>query len=551
MRAANEDRFRFEGYTLDLRRGCLRAGDREIELRPKSFEMLRYLVENPGRLIPKEELIKALWPHTAVGDESLARCMSDVRQALGDTDQRIIKTLQRRGYLFAASVSARATKSLGGVHRRDALVAEPGEPVPSSTVATLLQSPPRLSLVVLPFINLSGDPAQDYLADVITEGLTAYLSRIRDSFVIARTTAFTYKGKAVDVMEIGRQLGIRYVLEGSAQQSGTRVRVSAQLVGADSGAHLWADQFDADRADLLQMQDAIVTRLARTLEIELAAVEAARISRTRPASLDAEDMAVRGEAIVLAHGVHRDEAEAGFALCERALEIDRDNVRALSILADKFATMVNSHQSTDREADIRRADELASRALRSDSNSYHAHHARARVLLAQGRPEAAIAVAQLSLKLNPGFIPAYRNLGTANIYLGRAQEVIDFADKAIRLSPFDPYLAVFHLHGGMGCFMLHQDDNAITSLRRAVADNPEYSTAVAWLAATLALIGQEAEARDTLERYLLIPGTKTRTIARWRSVAYSGNRAYVAYPAYVAYRERFYEGLRKAGMPEE
>jgi len=157
---------------------------------------------------------------------------------------------------------------------------------------------------VLPFINLSGDLAQDYLADVITEGLTAYLSRIRDSFVIARTTAFTYKEKAVDVKEIGRALGVRYILEGSAQQFGTRLRVSAQLVNADSGAHLWADQFDADRADLLQMQDAIVTRLARALEIELAAAEAARISRTRPASLDAEDMAVRGEAIFLAHGMY-------------------------------------------------------------------------------------------------------------------------------------------------------------------------------------------------------------------------------------------------------
>src|SRR5262249_24593743 len=199
------------------------------------------------------------------------------------------------------------------------------------------QSRPRLSLVVLPFVNLSGDAGQDYIADVITEGLTAHLSRIRDSFVIARTTAFAYKGKAVDVTEIGHHLGVRYILEGSAQQAGARVRVSAQLVGTDSGAHLWADQFDAERADMLEMQDAIVTRLSRALEIELAAVEAARISRTRPASLDAEDMAVRGEAIVLAHGVHRDEAAAGFALCERALEIDPNNVRALSILADKFA----------------------------------------------------------------------------------------------------------------------------------------------------------------------------------------------------------------------
>jgi tetratricopeptide (TPR) repeat protein len=349
----------------------------------------------------------------------------------------------------------------------------------------------------------------------------------------------------VDVTEIGRQLRVRYVLEGSAQQAGTRVRVSAQLVGADSGAHLWADQFDADRADLLQMQDAIVTRLARALEIELAAVEAARISHMRPASLDAEDMAVRGEAIVLAHGVDRDEAEAGFELCERVLEIDPNNVRALSILAEKIANRVTTVQSTDRDADIRRADELASRALRSDGNSYHAHHARAQVLMAQRRPEEAIAAAQRSLKLNPGFIPAYRNLGTAHFYLGRAQEVIDYADRAIRLSPFDPYLAVFHHHRAIGYFMLRQDNDAIASWRRAVADNPKFSAAIVWLAAALALTGQEAEARGMLERYFLMSGTKTRTIAQWRSLVYWHH------PTYLACRERFYEGLRKAGMLEE
>jgi len=537
----------FAGYTLDIARNLLRTADREVALRPKSFEVLRYLVENPDRLVTKEELFKAIWPNVVVTDESLVHCVSEVRQAIGDDDQAIIKTIPRRGYRFAAPVVRVATAGAAG--GMPAVPSRVGPPPPGSAGETPAlpapQSPPRLSLVVLPFVNLSGDPAQDYLADVITEGLTAYLSRIRDSFVIARTTAFAYKGKAVDVKEVGRALGVRYVLEGSAQQAGTRVRVSAQLISADSGAHLWADQFDADRVDLLQMQDAIVTRLARALEIELAAVEAARISRTRPASLDAEDLAVRGEAIFLAHGVHRGEAEAAFELCERALEIDPANVRALSILADRFATRVTSFQSTDRNADIRRADELVSRALRADSNSYHAHHARALALLAQGRPEEAIAAAQRSLKLNPGFIPAYRSLCTANTHLGRAQEMIDYSDKAMRLSPFDPYLAVFHHHRGVACFMLHRDDDAIASLRRAVAGNSHYPLAVAYLAAVLALTGQEAEARHMLERYFLTPGTKTRTIARWRSLAHSSN------PTYLSQRERLYEGLRNAGMPEE
>jgi adenylate cyclase len=266
MPAASDDIFRFEGYMLDLRRGSLHAGDREVELRPKSFEMLRYLVENAGRLISKDELIKAVWQNATVTDESLTRCVSDVRLALGDADQRIIKTLLRRGYLFASPVSAGTPGSpMLSAGRPDGLSAEPGEPLPASVGVTSPRSLPRLSLVVLPFVNLSGDPAQDYLADAITEGLTAYLSRIRDSFVIARTTAFTFKGKALDVKRIGQELGVRYILEGSAQQSGTRVRLGAQLVDADTSAHLWADRFDADRADLLQIQDEIVTRLASAM----------------------------------------------------------------------------------------------------------------------------------------------------------------------------------------------------------------------------------------------------------------------------------------------
>jgi TolB-like protein len=546
MPAANDRAFRFEGYTLDLRRGCLRAGGREIELRPKSFAMLCYLVENAGRLISKDELVKTVWPRTTVGDESLARCMSDLRQALGDDDQRIIKTVLRRGYVFTPPVSVGAPESSGATARRpNERVAEPGKPIPSSTVATAPQSRPRLSLVLLPFANLSGDPAQDYLADVITEGLTAYLSRIRDSFVIARTTAYTYKGKAVDVTEIGRQLGVRYILEGSVQRGGTRMRVSVQLIDADTSAHLWVDQFDADPADVLETQDAIVTRLARALEIEFTAVEAARIARTRPIILDAEDFALRGEATFLAYGVYFDEAEAGFDLCERALVIDPDNVRALSILADRFATRVNMKQSIDHEGDTRRADELVSRALAVDPNSYHAHQAKAQVLLAQRLTEEAIVEAKRSLSLNPGFIPAYRNLCVAAMYLGHAEEMIEYADKAMRLSPLDPYLAFFHEFRAIGCFMLHRDDDAIGSLRLAVANSPAFSNAVAWLAAVLALTGHEGEARNALKRYFLIRGTKTRTIAQWRSLAYSDN------PVYLAFRERWFEGLRKAGMSEK
>ena len=244
---------------------------------------------------------------------------------------------------------------------------------------------PRLSIAVLPFSNLTGNPAQDYLGDVITEELTTSLSRIPHSFVIARSTAFTYKGKAVDVRQIGKDLGVRYILEGSQEQGGNRVRVNAQLIDADTGAHLWADQFDADRTDLLDMQDEIVTRLSRALQIRLVEVDAARVARTHPGDPDADQLAMRCEAALVNTQLSSSaEAEEGYSLCERALQRDERNVRALVNLSFKFINRILSEQSLDREADVRKADELASRALVIDPNDYGVHFAKAQIFWARG-----------------------------------------------------------------------------------------------------------------------------------------------------------------------
>jgi adenylate cyclase len=214
-------------------------------------------------------------------------------------------------------------------------------------------------------------------------------------------------------------------------------------------------------------------------------------------------------------------------------------------LAEKFATRVTGMQSTDRESDIRDADELVSRALAIDPNSYHAHHAKARVLVAQKRAEEAMIEAEHSLRLNPSFIPTYLDLCQSNLMLGLPEKTIECADRAMRLSPPDPYLYVFYAQEGLGHVMLHQDDRAIVCLRRAVANNPKFPSPIAYLAAILALTGQQRDARETLKRYFSLRGTKTRTIACWSAMAYSDN------PIYLAFRQRIYEGLREAGMPEE
>jgi adenylate cyclase len=202
-------------------------------------------------------------------------------------------------------------------------------------------------------------------------------------------------------------------------------------------------------------------------------------------------------------------------------------------------------QSTDREADVRCADEFASRALAADPNSYHAHHAKARSLVAQKRAEEALIEAERSLRLNPSFIPTYLDFCQANLALGLPEKTIEYADRAMRLSPPDPYLYVFYAQEGLAHIMLRRDDRAVACLRRAVANNPRFPSPVAYLAAALALTGQDAQAHETLKQYLALPGAKTRTIAGWRAMAYSDN------PVYLEFRDRIHEGLRKAGMQEE
>jgi len=262
-------------------------------------------------------------------------------------------------------------------------------------------------------------------------------------------------------------------------------------------------------------------------------------------SRDAEDLALEGEAIYLRYGPSRRESEIAFGLCERALAIDPNNVRALGILAERSTTRVTGMQSIDRDADIRRSDELAARALAADPNSYYARHAKARVLVAQKRANEALIEAERSLRLNPGFIPSYLVLCQANLMLGLPKKAIEHATKVKRLSPPDPYLYVFHTQEGLAHIMLHEDDVAVACLRQAVANNPEFPAASGYLVAALALSGKAAEAREQLERYLSLRDAHIRTIAGWRRMAYSED------PAYLALRERIYEGLRKAGMAEQ
>ena len=277
---------------------------------------------------------------------------------------------------------------------------------PASVAAKAPAEAARLSIVVLPFANLSGDPGQDYLVDALTDELTTSLARIPGSFVIARNTAMTFKGKPINAKAIGKDLSVRYVLEGSVQPSGDRMRVNAQLIDAESGAHLWAEQFDTPRADLLQTQDAIVTHLANAMALQLTQAEAARLKRTPAANRDAEDLALQCAGGQWKAGSIGKEADTTFALCEQALAIDPNNVRALMLSGFKFLARAQAGVSSDPKGDLERADELASKALALDPDWTAIHHMKGDILRDQGHNEEAVAEHERALALDPSNVSA-------------------------------------------------------------------------------------------------------------------------------------------------
>jgi adenylate cyclase len=403
----------------------------------------------------------------------------------------------------------------------------------------------RLSIVVLPFANLSGDPAQDYLADALTDQLTTAIARLRDSFVIAHSTALTYMGKPVDAKVIGRELGLRYVLEGSVQPTGNQVRVNVQLIDADSGTHLWAEQFDTPRADLLQTQDEIVTRLARAMYLQLPEVEATRLKRTPAANPDAEDLALQCQAAFL-----KNEAAflaAYYRLCDQALAADPNNVRALTYLALTF--MPSRGRGSDPED--KRADELVSKALALDPNYAPAHLIKAFVLLSQSRLDEALAEDRRALDLDPSLVDAYWHMGFIMRRVGEFQTSLESIDKALRLSPRDPFRALWHADKAGSHFALKQYDQAIESGRRAIEISPNNSAPYLYLIPALALTGQESQAHEALGHYLHLANSGApRTVAGWLQTRAQYMNEHTD-PRYVEYWDRLIEGLRKAGLQEE
>jgi TolB-like protein/class 3 adenylate cyclase/Tfp pilus assembly protein PilF len=400
---------------------------------------------------------------------------------------------------------------------------------------------PRLSIVVLPFSNLSGDPSQDYFADGITEDLTSDLSRIAGSFVISRNTAFTLKGKAVDARQIGRELGVRYVLEGSVRRMGGTVRVNAQLIDAGTGAHLWAEQMDVDQSTLaLQNNFGIANRLARMLSVELINVEGRRAPRADP---DAVDLTMRGWA-VLNGGPNKEDVQRSVALFEDALRIDPDNSQARVGLAQALTLVYRNRSDPEPATVLARADEAASRAIAAAPNNAHAHYVKAEVLGLSNRFDAALATYDRAIALDHNHAAAYvgraRNLNV----IGRSAEALAPVERAIRLSPRDPELYVWYFVLCHANTHLARDAQAIDWCLKSIATGKTFWFAYVDLASAYAWRGQQAEAMAAVKELLkLRPGYTVQTMVQEGSET-SDN------PAFRKEFQRIVEGARKAGLPE-
>jgi len=406
---------------------------------------------------------------------------------------------------------------------------------------------PRLSIVVLPFTNLSDDREQQYFADGITEDLTTDLSRLADMLVISRNTALTYRNKPVDTKQIGRELGIRYVLEGSVRRSGNRIRVNAQLIEAETATHLWAERFDRDMGDLFALQNEITDRIGVALNAELLNTEAARST----GNLDALDYVLRGRAIWWKRRT-RDNYSEAISLFERALELNPGSDEAQGQLATALASRVVDRMSDSAAADIERAKGLVAQVLAASPHNPIAHLAKAQVLQTEHRFEEAIPEYETVIALNRNVVPAYRNLGACKFWTGSIAETIALVEQAIRLSPRDPQLGVMYMQLGRAHLLQSRIDEAIVWFEKARSDDAGSSAVHAYLASAYALKGDSDRASaEFAEARRLAADNRYSSFARLRAVGFTGS-GYWGVPKIRALHEAtYFAGLRKAGLPEE
>jgi TolB-like protein/class 3 adenylate cyclase len=421
-------------------------------------------------------------------------------------------------------------------------VADPRSRAPGPPQASPPATAPRLSIVVLPFTNLSNDPDEQYFADGITEDLTTDLSRIVDMLVISRNSALTYQDKPVNAQQVGRELCVRYVLEGSIRRSGNRVRVNAQLIDAETNVHVWAERFDVDTGDLFVVQDEITSRIAVALDLELVEAESARPIE-HP---DALDYILRGRAVTAKPRTRGNWAEM-ISLFERALALDPRSVSAQSWLATVLTSRVLDEMADKAAADMARAEQLAEQALALSPHSLLGHYAKAQVLRAEGRYNEAIPEYETVLTINRNWVGAIAHLGQCKLFTGLIEETIPLLVKAIRISPRDGQIANWYWRIGVVHLVQSRLDEAIFWFEKARSANVGHPVSHIFLASAHSLKGEiERAATELAEARRLSGDERYSSIARVRA-----DRNWGVPKIRALFEATYFTGLRKAGMPEE
>jgi TolB-like protein len=518
--------FLFEDHTLDIDRRELRRGSQQIAVEPQVFDLLVYLVQNRERVVTKDDLLDAVWSGRFVSESTLTSRINAARKAIGDSgqEQRLIRTVARKGFRFVGIVNS----------------AETSRDVPATTVTTqmALPLPNKPSIAVLPFDNMSGDPEQGYFADGIVEEIITALSRFRQLFVIARNSTFTYKGHAVDVKQVGRELGVRYVLEGSVRKSANQVRIAAQLIDATTAAHLWADRFDGGIDDIFDLQDRVTASTVGALAPKLDQAEIERAKRKPTANLDAYDYFFRGMANVYQWTLEA--TNEALRLFQRAVELDPDFASAYGMAAFCYVWRKVNGWMVDQAQETAEAGRLARRAVDSGQDDAVAlafgGHTLARVV---GDLEGGAAFIDRALVLNPNLAAAWHYSGWTRIWLGEPTIAIEHLAIAMRLSPLDPF--IHHRQGAtaLAHFCAERYDEASMWAEKALQGGPNYVAGVHIAAASNALAGQIEKAQKMSARLRqLDPGFRVSSLK---------DRFTFRRPENLA---RYEEGLRRAGRPE-
>lgn len=511
--------YRFSGFSFDTDSLELTGDSGPVPLEPQVFQLLQFLIENRDRVVSKDEIIDAVWDGRIVSDTALNTRIAAVRRALGDDGktQAIIRTFPRRGFRFVAALSESEKP------------ADTGQP---------LQLPDKPSIAVLPFNNLSGDPEQEYFADGIAEDIITALSRFGWFFVIARNSSFSYKGTSPDIRRIAQELGVQYVLEGSVRKAANRVRVTAQLIDALTGRHIWAERYDRELTDIFGVQDEITSAITGAVAPSFVSAEARRVERKVPESFDAWDYAIRGNWHLWRLGKeHLTEAKRLF---QAAIELDPRSSMALSGLAMVYSFEVVWGWTTDPAKSRDLADEMAQRAVAADNTDAWAQAMIGNVLLHKRQNADSIAACRRALDLNPNLALAESLLALGHGWSGDYDDAVLHADRAARLSPRDPTQAWCHLARIAAAFVTGRYNEQVEWARKITAAVPDHPSGWRMLAVGCAYLDRMEEAQAAIQQLLrLVPHI---TIDQIRTFT-PGVRPHDI--------DRFLEGLRKAGLPEK